>query len=384
MNIAILGTRGVPARYGGFETFAEQLSTRLARRGHQVTVYCLSAFTRPEDEAALPAGVRRVIIPSLSSKFLDTLWHGCLSSLHVTFSRADVVLMCNVANSLWVWLPRLAGKPTVLNVDGLDRKRKKWNWLGQAFLFLCEVLSAFTPSRVVTDSCSIRDYYRRRYGCASSMIAYGAEAKENVPGPESFGLVAGRYLLYVSRLEPENNPELVIRAYGQVATDWPLVVVGGNDYNPDYVKHLQSIADPRVIFTGAVYGDGYWTLQRGAAIFVSAFEIGGTHPALVEAMAAGNAVVYLNTVEGRETVGEAGVAFDPQVEDLAARLASLMADDQHRTELQRRGRARVAERYTWDGITSQYETLFAQLLGRPASAAPERVEAPEYRPRSGH
>jgi glycosyltransferase involved in cell wall biosynthesis len=367
MKIAILGTRGVPARYGGFETFAEQLATRLARDGHEVAVYCLSAFTRPDD--VLPPGVRRVVVPSLSSKYLDTLWHGCLSALHAAFSNADVVLMCNVANSLWVWLPRLAGKPTVLNVDGLDRKRKKWNVLGQAFLFLCEVLSSLTPSHVVTDSYSIQQYYRQRYRCSSRMIAYGAEALGNVAGPEKFGLEPGRYLLYVSRLEPENNPELVIRAYGRVSTDWPLVIVGGNPYNPEYVRHLESISDPRVRFTGAVYGEGYWTLQQGAGVFVSAFEIGGTHPALVEAMAARNAVLYLNTVEGRETVADAGLPFEHEVEDLAEKLRLVIADEKLRSELQGRGLARVAQHYTWDAITAQYEALFSELIGRPKANA---------------
>jgi len=364
MKIAILGTRGIPARYGGFETFAEQLAARLARRGHQVVVYCLKAFTEPGDVDRLPAGVRRVVIPSPSSKHFDTLWHGCLSHLHATFSDADVVLTCNVANSVWAWLPRLAGKPTVLNVDGLDRKRKKWNWLGRQFLLFCEAVSAVSPSRVVTDSDSIRQYYLRRYHCHSSMIVYGAEAPANVPEAATFGLESGRYLLYVSRLEPENNPEIVIRAYGQVKTDWPLLVVGGNPYNQAYVNHLQSIADPRVRFTGAVYGDGYWTLQKGASIFVTAFEIGGTHPALVEAMAAGNALLYLDTVEGRETVADAGLPFTLQVDDLAAKMRQVLEDDALRHKLQEKGLVRVAERYSWEAVTGQYEALFQQLLGR--------------------
>ncbi len=364
MKIAILGTRGIPSRYGGFETFAEQLAARLARRGHQVTVYCLSSFTQPGDELLLPPGVSRFVIPSLSSKHFDTLWHGCLSHLHATFGGYDVVLTCNVANSVWVWLPRLTGKPTVLNVDGLDRKRKKWNWLGQAFLLFCEMLSVYSPSRVVTDSDSIEQYFLSRYHCRSSMIAYGAEVPAQVPGPETFGLEAGRYLLYVSRLEPENNPELVIRAYRQVETDWPLVVVGGNPYNEAYVTHLRSIADPRVRFTGAVYGDGYWTLQKGAGIFVTAFEIGGTHPALVEAMAAGNALLYLNTVEGRETVADAGLPYQLEADDLAAKMRQLLADEGLRAQLQGRGLARVAERYSWEAVAAQYEALFNELLGR--------------------
>ena len=366
MNIAILGTRGIPARYGGFETFADELAKRLARDGHDVVVYCRRAFAQPTD--VLPPGVRRVVLPGLPSKHFDTLWHTGISSLHVLFGNADVILICNVANGLFAWIPRLFGKPTVLNVDGLDRKRKKWNFLGRSFLLFCEALSAFTPSRVVTDSLSIQRYYRERYRCRSKMIAYGAEAPDQVPGPEQFHLTQGRYLLYVSRLEPENNPELVIRAYHEVATDWPLVVVGGNNYQPEYCEYLKSVADERVVFTGAVYGDGYWTLQENTAFFISACEVGGTHPTLVEAMAAGNPVLYLDKEENRETVAEAGIAFQPSIEDLARKMSGLIANGDYRAELARRARLRAAQHYTWDAITTQYEKLFEELLGGSRNA----------------
>jgi glycosyltransferase involved in cell wall biosynthesis len=363
MKIAILGTRGIPARYGGFETFAEELAKRLARDGHDVVVYCRRAFAQPTD--VLPVGVRRVILPGLSSKHFDTLWHTGISSVHVTFGSADVVLICNVANSLFAWIPRMFGKPTVLNVDGLDRKRKKWNIFGRTFLLFCEAVSVFTPSRIVTDSLSIQRYYRQHYHCSSSMIAYGAEFPSHVPGPERFQLTPGRYLLYVSRLEPENNPELVIRAYREVATDWPLVVVGGNSYHPEYPEYLKSIADPRVMFTGAVYGEGYWTLQRGAALFISGCEVGGTHPTLLEAMAAGTPILYLDKEENRETVADAGIAFQADVKNLAQNLTRLIGDEAGRAELAQHARLRAAQHYSWDTITSQYEELFEELLGRP-------------------
>jgi glycosyltransferase involved in cell wall biosynthesis len=330
-------------------------------------VYCRSAFAEPTD--VLAPGVRRVVLPGLPSKHFDTLWHTGLSTLHVAFAPVDVVLICNVANSLFASIPRLFGKPTVLNVDGLDRKRKKWNVLGRSFLLFCEALSAFTPTRVVTDSVAIQNYYRKCYRCSSNMIAYGAEAPADVPGPESFGLIPGKYLLYVTRLEPENNPELVIRAYREVATEWPLVMVGGNPYKPEYVEYLKSIADPRVRFTGAVYGDGYWSLQKGAGLYISACEIGGTHPTLVEAMAAANPVLYLDTPENRETMSDAGIAFDPQPQELTKKLKMLLADEKRRNELARRGRLRAEQHYTWDAITAQYEALFAELLGPSSETA---------------
>src|SRR5262249_40669857 len=148
MKITILGTRGIPGRYGGFETLADELSKRLVRRGHQVTVYCRKPFVLASD--IYDQRIHRVILSTISNKHFDTLFHSFLSIVHAVFSDADVILICNVANSPFAWIPRLVGKPTALNVDGLDRKRRKWNFLGQWFLYACEILSSFTPTQVVT------------------------------------------------------------------------------------------------------------------------------------------------------------------------------------------------------------------------------------------
>lgn len=362
MNIAILGTRGIPARYGGFETFAEQAARRWVERGHKVTVYCRKPFTRPEDE--FDPRIRRVVLPTISSKFVDTLFHTFLSVLHVVFTDADVVLICNVANSPLAWIPRLFGKPTVLNVDGLDRKRKKWNWLGRFVLFLCEMIAVVTPTRLVTDARVIQDYYWRRYRKRSTMIAYGAEVPEGCETEEAFSLPAKKYVLCVSRLEPENNPELIIRAYQQVETDWPLVVAGGNPYDGAYMARLKSMADSRVVFTGPVYGRTYWTLQTNAGFCVSATEVGGTHPGLVESMAARNPVLYLDTPENHETVGDCGIAFRMDVEDLAAKMRSVITAPELRQELGRRARERAEREYGWEEVTQKYEALFDEVLNR--------------------
>src|SRR5512146_766357 len=361
MKIAILGTRGIPARYGGFETLAEQLANRLAERGHQVTVYCRRPFTRPDD--ALRPGVTRVILRTISRKHFDTIFSTLLSVFHVGFSSADAVLLCNVGNSPLAWIPRLLGKPTVLHVDGLDRKRKKWGWFARQYLLLCEALSAYTPTRLLTDAVVIRDYYLRRYGRDSAMIAYGAEVPQlpQVPWHEhDFGIPQHRYILYVCRLEPENNPELVIQAYARLKTDWPLVVVGDNKYTPGYVDSLKAMAGSNVRFVGAVYGPRYWELQNNAGLFVSAFEVGGIHPSLVEAMAAGNTLLYLDTRENREAVGDAGIAFRADTEELAAAMERLLNASPVREDLARKARARAAELYSWERIVDQYEQLFCE------------------------
>jgi glycosyltransferase involved in cell wall biosynthesis len=370
VKIAILGTRGIPARYGGFETLAEQLSARLAARGHEITVYCRRPFTKPDDVVA--PGVRRVILPTISSKHFDTAFHTFLSLIHVCFTAADVVFICNVANGPIAWIPRLVGKPTVLNVDGLDRKRKKWNLIGRSSLYLCELFSAFTPTRVVTDSRIMEEYYWRHYRRRSTFIAYGAEVPINgavsMPATKPYDLPAKRFILYVSRLEPENNPELLLDAYRRVETDWPLVIVGGNAYDAAYVERLKSLADGRVIFLGPVYGSGYWQLLRDAGLYIFACEVGGVHPALIEAMAAQKPVLYLDTPENRETAGDSGVPFRADTEHLAAEITHLLRDANLRQELGRIAQERAVRMFGWEETTQKYECLFSELVpknGRP-------------------
>jgi glycosyltransferase involved in cell wall biosynthesis len=373
MKIALLGTRGIPNRYGGFEAFFEKLSHYLADDGHEVTVYCRRAFTRPGDDALIDPRVHRVILPSISAKHLDTPVHTFLSVMHVIFTRADVVLMCNVANSPVAWIPRLFGKPVVLNVDGLDRQRKKWGAIARVVLSICELFSTFTPTRVVTDSETMQQYYRKRYGKSSVMIGYGAEPPErgHAPAEDSvlrrLGLKPKQYVLYVSRLEPENNPELVVRAYQKTQLTWPLVMVGSNAYDPAYEERLRSLGNERTLFTGSIYGDGYWALQQNAACFIFACEVGGIHPALVETMAAGNPALYLNTESNRETADDCGVVFEHNEDDLAAKLQQLFCDPRLRAELGAKGLDRARERYSWAGITRQYETLLESLLKRNSS-----------------
>ncbi|MBZ5514888.1 MAG: DUF1972 domain-containing protein [Acidobacteriia bacterium] len=374
MKIAIIGTRGIPARYGGFETLADKLSSRLADRGHEVTVYCRRLFVRPED--SFDRRIRRVVLPSISTKYLDTFSHTLLSVLHVLFTDVEVVLLCNVANSPFAWIPRLFGKPVILNVDGLDRKRRKWNWWGRLYLLACELIALFTPTILVTDAQTIKSYFWKRYRKRSEMIAYGAEVPPGVAGLDGFPLLPRRFLLYVSRLEPENNPEVVIRAFGKVATDWPLVIVGGNPYNEHYVRHLKSIADPRVVFTGPVYGDRYWQLQINAGLYVCASEIGGTHPGLIEAMVAQNAVLYCNTPENREVVGDCGIPFQLRIEELTTRMRGALQNPYLRAQLGVRSRKRAETIYGWERIAAQYEALIYRTHGytlpdRHSTPAPE-------------
>ncbi len=362
MRIAIVGTRGIPNRYGGFERFAEQISSRFADHGHDVTVYCRRAFTQPDDE--YDGRVKRVIVPSLHQKHLDTWVSTFFAATHAAFSRYDVALFCNVANAPFAYLPRMFGTPVVLNVDGLDRKRGKWNWLGAQVLHFCEWVSSFSSNRLVTDAATIHDYYAAKYGAKSTVIGYGSEMPKGDYSLNGFHLQPGRYVLYVSRLEPENNPELVLQSWRQVKTDWPLVIVGDNRYTPEYLDDLRQLADGRVVFTGAVYGDGYWALQKNAGIFVFACEVGGVHPALIESMAAENATLYLDTPENNETAGDAAVRYSKQESDLAQKLQMLLDNDAERQQWGLRAKQRAQERFAWEAVARKYEELFADVTAK--------------------
>ena len=360
MKIAIVGTRGIPNRYGGFERFAEQISSRFADHGHDVTVYCRRAFTSPDD--VYDRRVKRVIVPSLHQKHLDTWVSTFFAALHVVFSKNDIVLLCNVANSPFAYIPRLFGKPVVLNVDGLDRKREKWKGLGAQVLHFCEWMSSFSSNQLVTDAKAIHDYYLNKYKSESAVVGYGSEMPAGDYNLNGLNLEPGHYVLYVSRLEPENNPDLVLRSWRNVRSDWPLVMVGDNPYDTGYIDRLKALADDRVRFTGAIYGDGYWALQKHAGVFVFACEIGGVHPALIEAMAARNPVLYLDTPENVETAGDAAVRYDKSEAELAGKLQTLLDDAGAREQLATRAKQRADALYRWEAIAHKYESLFANLL----------------------
>jgi glycosyltransferase involved in cell wall biosynthesis len=360
VRIAILGTRGIPACYGGFETFAEELSTRLAARGHDVTVY-----TRQRHAEPCYRGVRLRYLPTIRHKYLDTVAHTLLSTLHLLGHRTDAALYCNAANAVFTWLPRLAGVPVALNVDGVERRRKKWNWLARAWYLASERLATVCPNAVVTDAERIAEYYQKRYGKRTHFIPYGAETgKAACSGALArLGLEPGRYFLYVSRMEPENNALLVREAFEGLETDMKLALVGDAPYAQSYIARVRQTRDPRILIPGAIYGDGYHELQSHCFAYIHATEVGGTHPALIEALGRGALVLYLDTPENAEVASGAGIPFEH--EDLGRKLReALEMSENEREEWRRRAVARVEERYSWETVTSAYENLLRSLAGR--------------------
>lgn len=357
MRIALLGTRGIPANYGGFETFAEEISARLVERGHQVTVYCRERHPQP-----VHRGVRLRYLPTIRHKYLDTVAHTGFSTAALLFSRFDAVLYCNAANAIFTLWPRLIGMPTALNVDGVERRRKKWNQLAKSWYLLSEWMATWCPSAVVTDAKAIRKYYLDRYGKQTTFIPYGAETGRVAQTEElrSLGLECGKYVLYVSRLEPENNALAVRQAFEKVSTDYKLVLVGDAPYAPDYIRQVRDTRDPRVLIPGAIYGNGYRQLQSHCAVYVQATEVGGTHPALIEAMGRGALVLYLKTPESEEVAGDAAVPFE---HDLAEKLQwAVDLPERDRVAWGARAMQRIEKLYSWDAVTDAYEALLQRLV----------------------
>jgi glycosyltransferase involved in cell wall biosynthesis len=364
MKVALIGSRGIPANYGGYETLMEELAARLTARGFAVTVYCRSHSTpRGLQEYR---GARLVVLPTIRTKYLDTPVHTFLSCLHASREPFDAVLVVNSANALFLPLLALGGAPVALNVDGIEKRRAKWGAFGRFVYALSERLACVLPDVLVTDAEVIRRHYLDRYGAESVPIAYGVDPR---PPRETgilqrLGLSSRQFFLYVSRFEPENNPHRVAAAYRQVGGDLPLVMVGGAPYAGAFIASFTRGADPRILFPGAIYGEGYRELLSHALAYVHATEVGGTHPALVEAMGYGNCILVNETLENREVAGETGLYFQAaEPETLAERIEEVRRDPERAAERGREAAARAARLYSWDAVTEQYARLFRRLAG---------------------
>jgi glycosyltransferase involved in cell wall biosynthesis len=376
MKIALLGTRGIPASYSGFETCVEQLGRRLVDRGHQVTVYCRSHhITYPGDTYL---GMRLIKLPTIANKYLDTLAHSFLSSLHALPQRYDIALYFIAGNSPVTWIPRIVGTKTLLNVDGLDWKREKWPAAAKRYIQAAEYLATRLPNLYLTDSKVVQSYYRERYSSMPPYIPYGSDVEITPPGEtlSRFDLEKDSYVLFVGRLVPENCAHHLVQAFRALHTDMRCVIVGDAAYADAYIAWLKAEAgnDTRIVFTGYVFGKGYAELGSNAAIFVETSGVGGTHPALVEAMAFGNCVIANSTPENLETIGDAGLAYDGKIgaPDLTRVLAELMNDPARISEYAQRAQQRAQTVYTWNSVSDAYERLFYTLLDRPA---PQRLSS---------
>jgi len=370
MKIAILGTRGIPASYSGFETAAQELASRLSARGHEVVVYCRPHVV--DRRLKRYRGADLVHLPTIRNKYLDTLVHTFLSAVHAgRVTRPDVALFFIAGNSPLCLLTRRAGIPTVINIDGLDSDRQKWPPLAKAYLRFAERSSPRWADEAITDSHAVADVFERRYGRRIGVVPYGVSdpGHAGTQALEELGLEPRRYILFVGRLEPENNPHLLVEAFSRIdrrrAQGMKLAIVGGAPYADDYIRQVRRSADPRVVFPGYVFGRGYWELQRHAYLFCAPTGVGGTHPVILEAMAAGNCVLVNDHPPNAETVGDAGIYFSGRdgVDDLTEQLGRLL-DDESLVAAYRERALRRAQRYSWDAVTDRYEQLLRDVCAR--------------------
>lgn len=407
MKIALIGSRGIPARYSGFEQFYEQFAVRLAERGHEVTVYNRSHFIK--DVKKEYKGVRIVSLPSIPTKHLDTITHTALSSLHALFQGYDMVYYCIVGNSPLVWIPRLVGAKTLINVDGEDWAREKWSGFAKTYQKWCERVACICSNVVIADAKGILDRYRKLYGHEAIFVPYGANIRPRgecsvvgssllndgdiedepilasdpavpesthqsinpstgsqiPPALQKWNLLPEDYVFYVGRFVPENAIDLLIRAFKRVKTEKRLVIVGDAPYADDFRKALHELAadDQRIIFTGYAFGDDYAVLSANAFVYVQPAGIDGTRPALLDQMGFGNCVLVRNSTVNMEVIGDCGCFFDKErmEESLAEVLQDLIAHPEKVEEFRSRVTSRIENYYNWEWVTSFYEDLFERM-----------------------
>jgi glycosyltransferase involved in cell wall biosynthesis len=362
MRIAIIGSRGIPCTYGGFETFAEKLSVALAERGHKVTVYGQYDASR-DLTLGRYRGVVCLNLKAPDKKALQKPVLSLKSTFHSVRKRPDIVLFLGVSAAPFSFISRMKGSNTIINLDGLEWKRAKWGLTGRSYLRISEWLSAKTCSAVVADSQALADIYRRLYSVDSVFIPYGADVPESVPADalKDFGLEKGGYMLQSCRLEPENNVHLVIEGYLGSKRALPLVILGDAPWGDAYKERLRKMSNGNVRFLGSVYGPAYRQIVAHSGLYIHAHEVGGTNPSLLEAMAVGVAPLYLDVPFNREVVGEVGFPFRKDGASLTAAIDDAMQRLEEVKSRADRAKQIIRERYSWTSVVDRYEKLFREL-----------------------
>jgi glycosyltransferase involved in cell wall biosynthesis len=365
MRVAMIGTRGVPARYSGFETAVEEVGSRMVRMGHDVTVYCR---TQPgsEDPGPVYRGMARVVLPSVRSKTMETLSHTALSTARIVAGAApDAVFMFNAANAVLIPALRLRRIPVATHVDGLEWKRAKWSGLGQSYYRRAEELAVRWSDALIADAEGIAQYYRDQFDAPTELLSYGAPILRGIGSDQldRYGLRPSGYHLVVARFEPENHVDVIVAGYRRSGAELPLVVVGSAPYSTDYIRRVEALAadDPRIRLVGAVWDQDLLNqLYAHAATYLHGHSVGGTNPSLLRAMGAGAPVIAYDVVFNREVVGAELPTFTT-AESVAERVMWAEANGQWMRAHGRAGQARAEAVYRWDDVAEGYAQLAEQL-----------------------
>lgn len=362
-SVAIIGTRGFPSYYGGFETAVRELAPYLVGHGWDVTVYGRKKAIKPEDPLTGTGVVSRTT-PGLDYKSLSTLTYGLTASVHARFKRPDVALVMNVANGYFLPLLKRAGIPTVVNVDGIEWDRDKWGSTARKVFYRGALLTARHADTLVYDAHAIGDYWRREFGRDGVYIPYGGRFRDELPIEP--GLEHRGYVLAVARFVPENTiPEFLLAAE-KLSTEWPVVIVGSSGYGGELDQQAAELASrrPNVRWLGHVANDDrLHSLWQHAGAYFHGHSVGGTNPALVQAMALGAPTVARDTVFNREVLREAGVYVAPAREAIVDGVQGLMTDRTRQDELSFAAETRARESFTWDLVCGRYEQALADVAG---------------------
>jgi glycosyltransferase involved in cell wall biosynthesis len=372
MKIAIMGIRGLPSTYGGYETFVGELAPRLAQRGHDVTVYCRSGLFKERTPEHL--GVKLRYLPSLEHKSLSTLSHTALSIADASLRGFDLIFVCNAANGLFGFIPRLFGKKCVLNVDGMEWLRPKWSKFGKSFFINSARLGTKFYHEIVTDAGEMHRLYAREFGIVSTDIAYGAniETSQNPEVLKEYGVEPLGYYLIASRMIPDNNADLIVEAFVKSGSPKTLLIAGGADYKGNLIERafldkLKSLANERVKFTGHISKPGHVKeLHCNCFAYVHGHQFGGINPSILKALGYGNLILALNTPFNAEVLdnGRCGLLYEKNVASLVEKMKFAESHPVEMQQFRALAPARIRERFTWEQITDQYEALFCKITGK--------------------
>jgi len=365
MRVAIIGSRGYPYVYGGFETFVKELSERLIAHDVEVHIYCQkNLFTEFPKEVN---GIKLHYIPTLPQKSLNQIIHSFLSIVHATFSKADVLLVVNLAAGPMGWIPKITGKKTMINVDGLEWLRPKWKGLGAKYFYWAAKLATKLYDKIITDAEAMRQVYLEEFKADSTVIAYGAPAFKPASemGLQRLGLEKESYYLIVGRLIPDNNADLIIKGFLKSKSKKKLVVVGDVPYSDKYASDLKSMQNDRLIFTGYIKDQQeLMAMYQHAYAYIHGHKFGGTNPAMLKAMVNNCAILALNTVFNQEMLsdGKFGVLFDENENAVSLALENLENVPEKVKALKGIVSTGLTDKYNWDKITTAYKEEMFKLV----------------------
>lgn len=356
--LRILGTRGIPAAHGGFETFAERLALHLVGRGWRVTVYCQVDGHGPVTKDTW-CGVERINIPVVgqgpgSSVAFD--WRATGDAARA----GEPCLTLGYNTAVFCLLLRAAGLHNTINMDGIEWRRDKWSTVAKAWFWLNEHVGARVGNHLVADHPEIARHLQRSVSAAKiSIIPYGAERLEDLPedSVRARGLRPGHYLTLVARPEPENSVLEIVRAFSRRQRGLQLAVLGDyRDENP-YHQAVRAAAGPEVIFLGAIYETAVvQALRLHGLAYVHGHRVGGTNPSLVEALGAGNPVIAHDNPFNRWVAGDAARYFS-NLDDLSALFDTLPEDAETLKFMKEAALRRHASMFTWDSVLQAYENI---------------------------